>query len=558
MTEKKTTTPTEQCTTKQEAENPPAQALSLREQAEVILWKQLISYPKCLDSVSSEAFQWTQYDLDVRQIELELQIQEMQQSQIALNTARACYFDLYNRSPVGYFTLSEDGTIIDANLVTATLLGVEREALSKKPISRFIFKKDSDEYYLLCKQLIATRQPQERELRMVRDDGVRFWAHLTTGVTRDESGRRILRVVLSDISKRKQTEAELRISEARFRSIFENANTGIAITNTTGQVVHFNEPFRAMLGYSSDALKQMHISEFTLGEDFPIESVLFAEMVKGEREQYQIEKRYLSCDGKVIWVDLYVSAIRDEDGEIVNLIGVVSDITERKESARALDDSKQQLRTLAAYQEQMLEQERKHIALEVHDEMGQLLTALNLELSLTELRFADNPELLSRVDKMHLLVEKTINVVRQVASNLRPVALDLGLVPALEWLAEDFSRRCSISCNLSVDDDELVLDDRQSTAIFRVVQESLTNVTRHAKAQAVVIMLRRSGQILSVLVKDDGQGFDTVAVRQRNGFGLFGMRERILTIGGKLRIISAPGKGTVVSIDIPLMHREAS
>ncbi|MDP3638296.1 MAG: PAS domain-containing protein, partial [Azonexus sp.] len=148
MTEKKTTTPAEQCTTKQEAENPPAQALSLREQAEVIFWKQLISYPKCLDSVSSEAFQQTQYDLDVRQIELELQIQEMQQSQIALNTARACYFDLYNRSPVGYFTLSEDGTIIDANLVAATLLGVEREALSKKPISRFIFKKDSDEYYL--------------------------------------------------------------------------------------------------------------------------------------------------------------------------------------------------------------------------------------------------------------------------------------------------------------------------------------------------------------------------------------------------------------------------
>lgn len=232
-----------------------------------------------------------------------------------------------------------------------------------------------------------------------------------------------------------------------------------------------------------------------------------------------------------------------------------TDITDSKEQLR---DSREQLRALAAHQEQILEQERKRIALEVHDQMGQLLTALNLELSLVGLRFRDNPELLERVEGMHGLVEKTINVVRQVARDLRPASLDLGLVPAIEWLSEDFSRRYSIGCRLDGGNDDLRLDELQSTAIFRVVQESLTNVARHAEAREVRISLHPEGERLRVVVKDDGRGFDTAAVGKGGGFGLFGMRERLLALGGTLRIDSAPGQGTAVCIELPLGGRESS
>jgi signal transduction histidine kinase len=252
---------------------------------------------------------------------------------------------------------------------------------------------------------------------------------------------------------------------------------------------------------------------------------------------------------------MVASLVTDSDGKPLYSIGQMLDITERKKSALALAVSRQKLRALAAYQEEMLELERKHIAREVHDELGQLLTALKMDISLVRLRFGDNLPLQEMIEGMRSLVEQTINVVRQVASNLRPAVLDHGLAPAIEWLADDFAQRWSIPCRVDTDESEIELDEQQSTAVFRVIQESLTNVARHAQAQEVVISLRASKQQLWVIVKDDGCGFDTVAVGKARGFGLFGMRERLLALGGTLRIVSAPGQGTSVGIELSLANR---
>jgi signal transduction histidine kinase len=188
------------------------------------------------------------------------------------------------------------------------------------------------------------------------------------------------------------------------------------------------------------------------------------------------------------------------------------------------------------------------------------LTALKMDISLVRLRYGKNLELLGRVDEMRSLVDRTINVVRQVSSNLRPAALDHGLTPAIEWLAENFTKRWSIRCRLEAGDgdSEIVLNDLQSTAVFRIVQESLTNIARHAQATEVVISLHTSGQRLKVIVKDDGQGFATEVVGKGRGFGLLGMRERVLALGGTLHIDSAPGKGTSVAIELPLSNSEHS
>ena len=319
---------------------------------------------------------------------------------------------------------------------------------------------------------------------------------------------------------------------------------------------YFNEAFRAMLGYESETLRGMHFTELSFGEDIPSEMLLFNEILNKLRDRYRLEKRFVTCDGRILWVDLYVSSQRDEAGEIDGFIAVVSDITERKEFALALTESRQKLRTLASHQEQLLELERKHIAREVHDELGQLLTALKMDVSLIRLRFSDNSALMEKAEDMRVLVERTIGVVRQVASNLRPAALDFRLVPALEWLCEDFSKRWSTNCRLETSGLEVVLSDTQSTAVFRVVQESLTNVARHAQAREVVISLQTDRCLLKVVVADNGRGFDMSLIGKASSFGLFGMRERMLALDGSLSIVSAPELGTTVTIELPLSKGE--
>lgn len=271
---------------------------------------------------------------------------------------------------------------------------------------------------------------------------------------------------------------------------------------------------------------------------------------------YSIEYRILRADGEVRHLLSQAELVAGRQGGIERMVGTNLDITERKRDELALLNSRQQLRAMAAYHEGLLEEERKHIAREVHDELGQLLTALKMDISLLRLRFGGDPALQRKAEEMRILVDRTLDVVRHVASNLRPAALDHGIVPAIEWLAEDFGHRWEIACEVAVRGCDIVLDDAQATAVFRVVQESLTNVARHAQASAVAIALSGNASGLQLRVQDNGCGFDSAVVRRAQGFGLLGMRERVLALGGKLHIDSVPGKGTSVVIDLPCSDRQ--
>lgn len=349
----------------------------------------------------------------------------------------------------------------------------------------------------------------------------------------------------------------LRDSMCRWQQIFEHAGWGIAVGSADGKTLEqMNPAYAHMHGYGVEELTGQ-----------PIEMVYPPELRKNipgnialnqQQGHRRFESLHLHRDGHVFPVLIDVTTVRGKRNEVLYSIVNVQDISEIHHAQEAMAESRYKLRALAAHQEDMLELERKHIAREVHDELGQLLTALKMDLSLVRLRFAENRPLLGMIEEMRTLVDRTINVVRQVASNLRPAALDLGLTPALEWLVDDFAKRGSIRCILDAGDGEIVLDDSQSTAVFRVIQESLTNIARHAQASEVTISLRASGGRLQVVVKDDGRGFDTEVVGKTRGFGLFGMRERVLALGGTLSIGSAPGKGTTVTIELPLMNSEPS
>ncbi|EXJ16173.1 histidine kinase [Imhoffiella purpurea] len=242
-------------------------------------------------------------------------------------------------------------------------------------------------------------------------------------------------------------------------------------------------------------------------------------------------------------------------------------IRELKDAKRDLEEqglelirSRTKLRALTDHRERVREEERKHIARELHDNMGQYLTALRIETSMLEMLFPEpNPEVFKRLHTMRELIDQTIMDTRRMVSNLRPAALDLGLVSAAEWLISDFQSRTGIRCGLQTPrEGELDLDQELATTLFRILQESLTNVSRYADAKHVDIRITRSSGLLQLEVRDDGCGFDPAAVREKTTFGLMGIRERVLIYGGSARIESALGQGTRLWITLPLIELEKS
>jgi len=219
------------------------------------------------------------------------------------------------------------------------------------------------------------------------------------------------------------------------------------------------------------------------------------------------------------------------------------------------------VRDLAAHREKIREAERTSIAREIHDQLGQCLTGLRLEASLCKrLIDQEQPELMLHITSMVEIIDFTLDTVRNITAALRPAVLDMGLVPAAEWLLSDTAKRAGLEYHFDADDiEECRLSEEQATAMFRTLQEALTNIIRHARATRVYMSIRRLDGELLIRIEDDGIGFETGAEGHRSGksFGLIGMRERAIMIGGDLNIDSAPGEGTVISVNIPCNRRQA-
>lgn len=368
----------------------------------------------------------------------------------------------------------------------------------------------------------------------------------------DERGRTTHYIsIKEDVTERQRAAEELRVSKELFQTTFDSAAVGITLYDLTGRFLLANRALCETLGYSQEELLRKSLPEITHPDDLAKAAELERRVLDGKLARCQIERRCFHRQGHVVWVVLSVALVRDQAQAPLYFIGQILDISARKAMEQELIESRSQLRELAAHHDAVREEERKRIALEIHDELGQLLTALKMDISLLRMQFGTDAEIAKKTADMRELVEKTIGVVRQVASNLRPAALNLGIVPALEWLVEDFGQRTGIAYELNLSGGEIILDDTRATAVFRIVQESLTNVMRHAAASSVSVSLKRDEAALHLAVQDDGRGFDYEAARHSPSFGLLGIRERVRVLGGTLSVDSGTGRGTTVSIHIP-------
>ena len=251
--------------------------------------------------------------------------------------------------------------------------------------------------------------------------------------------------------------------------------------------------------------------------------------------------------------------LRDEVGTVRGAVAVYRDVTERTHAEQELKSALAQSRALSAHLQSVREEERSHIAREIHDELGQVLTGLKMDLAWLKHRLAEErletsrALLLNKVQDMSGLIDTTIQAVRQLATELRPGILDhLGLAAAIEWQAEDFEKRSGIRCRVVRALADIPLGKEQTTAAFRILQESLTNVARHAvAATAVTILLTQEADRLVLTIEDNGLGFQEEHLASRGSLGLLGMRERAAILGGEVQITSELGQGTNVTAWIP-------
>jgi two-component system, NarL family, sensor histidine kinase UhpB len=273
----------------------------------------------------------------------------------------------------------------------------------------------------------------------------------------------------------------------------------------------------------------------------------------GRRKRYEEQRR--DRNGELRWYETIKTPVRNREGGIIGTAGISRDITDRKIAERELIDSRAQLRELSAYLQDVREAERTRISRELHDELGQNLTALRLGLDWAQRHLQPGQDrLAARLLRLRELSEATVRSLQTIASELRPGILDdLGLVPAIEWLVESFGERTGIAIHASVDVDDTGCSQDARTAIFRILQEALTNACRHADAKSITVDLREADEAIELAVADDGKGISATAPGRRKprSLGLLGMRERATMVGGRLSVTSEPGRGTVVSLRIP-------
>ncbi|HME01088.1 MAG TPA: PAS domain S-box protein [Terriglobia bacterium] len=356
-----------------------------------------------------------------------------------------------------------------------------------------------------------------------------------------------------DISERRRAETALRESEERFRATFENAGVGMALVNMQGHPIKSNPALRQMLGYSEEELSRTAFTALTHPDDRELDRDLFSELAAGKRDKYEIEKRYVKKGGGVLWGLLTVSLVKGRYGRPVYAVGMVEDITERKRAEEERQRSLEQLRALAARLEIVREEERKRVAREIHDQLGQALTAIKIDLSsLVRELPAEREQPSKRTSSIFKLLDETIQSVRRISTELRPGILDdLGLVATIEWAGEEFEARTGTKCRLDLPREDIAIDPERATAIFRIFQETLTNVARHADASEVDVRMAREDGDLTLEVRDNGKGVAEEQLSSGRSLGILGMRERALLLGGDLAISGAPGKGTTVRVRIP-------
>jgi PAS domain S-box-containing protein len=478
----------------------------------------------------------------------------------ALAISEARYRTLTESAPEAVVVLDvERRTFADCNPKACELFGFSAEALRSlgplqlSPLRQPDGRQSSEAAAEYIHRAVAYAQPVF-EWTYRTADGHEYPCEVRL-VRLPDPSRVLVRGSVTDIKERKRAEEALRESEERFRNAFDFAAIGMALVSPDGHFLQVNKSLCDKVGYSTKDLLARDFQSITHPDDLEADLGLVRQMLEGSIPYYHLEKRYLHKEGRIVWAFLSVSLLRGRQGEPLYFISQIEDITERKNAEKTLQGYNLRLKALSHQILGTQETERRRLARELHDEIGQMLTTVGMRLHRLKTVCDATAEVALNEDIA--IVNRAIEQVRELSLNLRPPMLDvLGLEAALRWYAQKQSERSGLEVQLAGHLNVPRLDPDLEIACFRVVQESITNVLRHAQARHVWIELQEEDAELSVVIRDDGVGFDVAAMQKRAGcggsFGILAMRERIELLSGRLEIQSAPGQGTRICACFPL------
>jgi len=370
-----------------------------------------------------------------------------------------------------------------------------------------------------------------------------------------------IEIALNKYREKKNIEKALSESESRYRQLIENINESIILLDEKGIISFVNDNFLKMNGYSQAEVIGHSIAKFLERES--LEKYRKQVSCKKNKNHYEFELVWKKKNGQNVLTKASLELIYDDRADFKGSLMVLTDITKRRQVEKELVRSQWELRRLSQHLQNVREKEGKRIAREIHDELGQALTALKMDIFYLSKKFLNNYKnkkiFIEKTKSMLELIDETIRTVQKISAELRPRLLDdLGLVPAIEWYIKDFQERTKIECKSDLDFDGIKLDPDCSTAIFRIFQEALTNIARHAEATEVNISLKRINSKLEIQISDNGKGIKEDDIYSPNSLGLIGMKERIRPFNGELKLYAHEKGGTTLSVSFPVnMHQKA-
>jgi signal transduction histidine kinase len=527
------------------------------------------------------------HELQVHQIELELQNEELKQSKAEVDASREKYTDLYDFAPVGYYSLTADGTIQLVNFTGASLVGIDRSQLMGRRFGLLVSSEHRPIFNSFLKQVFAGQTKQSGDFELLSQGKPPRTVNIEAQCL--PSGLEC-RAVLVDISQRLRDASMVRTSEERYRTLFELSPVAVYSIDTSGMIQKFNRVAGELWG-RQPALGDTDERFWGLfklfrpdGSFMPYELCPMAEVASGKiAETHDAEVLIERPDGSRITVLVNIRPMKNDRGEVTGAINCFYDITERKRATNALhraevltasnaklikseNRARQLLKRshllqnkLRSVSHQILKAQedlRQEISRELHDKIVQLLIGININLEAFTKTAEINPQNVRRkFAPVRRKVEEAVDTVHQFARDLRPAMLDdLGFVSTLHSYLKGFSKKTAVEVQLTAFSGVESMSKDKLTMLYRVAQEALTNVERHAEATLVnVVILRARGRV-SLEIIDNGKAFDVVRSSDSNltgRLGLTSMRERVEMFGGRFSVVSIPGTGTTVRAEVP-------
>ena len=445
-----------------------------------------------------------------------------------------------------------------------SVLGTSIDLLIPK-ITQMDFLNEIGTNFLFTKELIG-----------VKNAGIEFPIEIRISPLETEE-EILMSISIRDVTERKKLEELNWNNQEIFKTLVTNVvDYAIFMLDIDGNIITWNKGAEIIKGYKKEEVLRKNISIFYLEEDenTPQEMLIEAkEIGKCEREGWRVRK-----DGSVFWADVIITALHDQNGSITGYAKVTRDYTDKKkmqdalanfnealsvqvrEKTKEIEQTTEQLRQLSAHLQTAREEERKYIAREMHDELGQMITGLRMDMIWLKKKIQTTDDLiLLRFERSLELLNDIKQAMRRIAMDLHPAVLnDLGLITALKVHGKDFESRSGIKTAFNIalyDIDDLQISSNISIGLYRIFQESLNNVAKHAGAEEVNVCLKLNGENLEFTISDNGKGFNLPEAIQKKSLGLISMRERMFMIDGEYKIQSSLGNGTTISLTVPLKFK---